>query len=315
MKNLKVVFMGTPNFAVPVLKTLIENTTVVLVVSQPDALVGRKKILTPSPVKQLAIENNIDVFTPSKIREEYEKILEVNPDIIITCAYGQIIPKILLEAPLHSCINVHASLLPKYRGGSPISKSIINGDKETGITIMYMAEGMDDGDIIKQQKISIEDNDNVLTLSEKLSELGAKLLIETLPSILDKTCERIEQNEKDVTFAYVPKRQDELIDFNNSALDINNKVRGLYPNAYCLFDATEMKILKSEIVEKNYDGNIGEIVDVSKDAFFIKCENNTLKILEIKPFSKKQMTVKDYFNGIKKENLKGKCLNETEKEN
>lgn len=312
MKELKVVFMGTPEFAVPVLNTLIENTNVVLVVSQPDAPVGRKKILTPSPVKQVALNNNIEVFTPNKIREEYEKVLEVEPDIIITCAYGQIIPKILLEATNHKCINVHASLLPKYRGGSPISKSIINGDTVTGITIMYMAEGMDDGDIIRQDSIKIEDNDNILSLSEKLSELGAKLLIETLPSILDKSCMRIKQNESEVTFAYVPKRRDELIDFNDNALNIHNKVRGLYPNAYSLFDEKEMKILKTEVIEKNYEGKIGEIVEVSKDAFFIKCKNNILKVLEIKPFSKKQMLVKDYFNGIKKETLIGKCLNEKE---
>jgi len=313
MKDLKVIFMGTPEFAVPVLNKLIENTNVVLVVSQPDAPVGRKKILTPSPVKQVALENNIEVFTPYKIKEEYEKVLDVNPDIIITCAYGQIIPKILLDAPTHKCINVHASLLPKYRGGSPISKSIMNGDKNTGITIMYMAEGMDDGDIIKQESINIEEYDNILTLSEKLSKLGAKLLIETLPSILDKSCARIKQNESEVTFAYVSKRSDEFIDFNDCAFNIHNKVRGLYPNAYCLFDELEMKILKTEIIEKNYEGKIGEIVDITKDAFFIKCQTNTLKVTEIKPFSKKQMNVKDYFNGIKKENLIGKCLNEKEK--
>ena len=313
MKNLKVVFMGTPDFAVPVLEKLIENTNVVMVVSQPDAYVGRKKILTPSPVKQLALNNNIEVYTPNKIREEYEKILEVNPDIIITCAYGQIIPKVLLDTPIYKCINVHASLLPKYRGGSPISKAIMNGDKETGITIMYMAEGMDDGDIITQEIINIEENDNILTLSEKLSEIGAKLLIDSLPTILDGTCKRIKQNENDVTYAYVPKRSDEFLDFNDDALKLHNKVRGLYPNTYCLYDNTEMKILKTEVIEKNYSGNIGEIVEVTKDAFFIKCQTNTLKVLEIKPFSKKQMKVKDYFNGIKKENLIGKCLNEEKK--
>ena len=296
MKNLKVVFMGTPEFAVPVLNTLIENTNVILVVSQPDAPVGRKKILTPSPVKQVALENNIEVFTPNKIREEYDKILELNPDIIITCAYGQIIPKVLLDAPIHKCINVHASLLPKYRGGSPISKSIMNGDKETGITIMYMAEGMDDGDIITQEKIDITENDNILTLSNKLSELGAHLLIETLPSILDGNCNRIKQNENDVTFAYVPKRSDEYLNFNDDAINIHNKVRGLYPNSYCLFDGTEMKILKTEIIEKEYEGKVGEIVEVAKDAFFIKCRKKTLKVLEIKPFSKKQIMTKDYFN-------------------
>jgi len=313
MKNLKVVFMGTPTFAVPVLKTLIENTNVVLVVTQADALVGRKKILTPSPIKQVALENNIDVFTPNKIKEDYQKILEVNPDIIITCAYGQIIPKILLESPTHKCVNVHASLLPKYRGGSPISKSIINGDKETGITIMYMAEGMDDGDIITQKSLEILETDNIHTLSTKLSKLGSELLLDTLPSILNKTCNVTKQIESEVTFAFVPKRSDELLDFNENATNLHNKVRGLTPFTYCLFDGSEMKIIETKIVDKDYDGNIGEIVAVDKESFTIKCGQNALRVLEITPFSKKQMRVKDYFNGVKKENLLGKCLNEEEK--
>lgn len=312
MKDLNVVFMGTPEFAVPVLKRLIKNTNVVLVVTQPDAYVGRKKIITPSPIKVEAENNNIEVFTPIKIKEDYQKIIDINPDIIITCAYGQIIPKILLDYPEHKCINVHASLLPKYRGGSPISKSIINGDSKTGITIMYMAEGMDDGDIIKQKSIKILDTDNIHTITQKLSELGANLLLETLPSILNKTCTRIKQNENEVTFAYVPKRSDELLNFNDNALNVHNKIRGLTPFTYCLFDGKEMKIIESNYLEKEYAGKIGEIVDVDKNSFTIKCAKGSLQILEIIPFSKKQMKVKDYFNGIKKESLLGKCLNEEE---
>lgn len=314
MKKLKVVFMGTPEFAVPVLEKLIETTDVSLIVTQPDAPVGRKKVLTPSPIKLKALENNIEVFTPDKIKMDYQKVLDVNPDIIITCAYGQIIPKILLEAPLHKCINVHASLLPKYRGGSPISKCLINGDKETGITIMYMAEGMDDGDIIRQKVIEILDNDNIHTLSNKLSILGANLLIETLPSILDKTCNRIPQIEENVTFAFVPKREDELLDFNDTAINLHNKVRGLTPFTYCTLDNQEMKIIETEVVEKDYEGLNGEIVEVDKNSFTIKCEKKALKVLELTPFSKKQMKVKAYFNGIKKETLLGKCLNEKEKQ-
>lgn len=310
MKKLKVVFMGTPDFAVPVLKTLIENTNVILVVTQPDALVGRKKVLTPSPVKLTALENNIEVFTPIKIREDYQKIIEAKPDIIITCAYGQIIPKVLLDLPHHKCVNVHASLLPKYRGGSPISKSIMNGDKITGITIMYMAEGMDDGNIIAQETIDILENDNIHSLSEKLSVLGANLLLKTLPSILEGTCSSIQQNEKEVTFAYTPKRSDELIDFNNDALDIHNKVRALTPYTYCMFDEKEMKIVASVFIPEEKEGKIGEIIAVDKESFTVKCSKGSLKILEIIPFSKKQMKVKDYFNGIKKETLLGKCLNE-----
>ena len=159
MKNKKVVFMVTPLFSVPVLEMLIENTNVVLVVTQPDSFVGRKKELKYPPVKECAIKHNIPVFQPTKIRNEYEEILKYNPDIIITCAYGQIIPSILLDTPRYHAINVHASLLPKLRGGSPLHRAIINGYKETGITIMYMAPGMDDGDIITQKSIKIEETD------------------------------------------------------------------------------------------------------------------------------------------------------------
>lgn len=313
MKNLKVVFMGTPDFAVPVLEKLIEKTNVVLVVSQPDAPIGRKKILTPSPVSMLAQEHNIEVFKPRKICEEYHKIIDIKPDIIITCAYGQIIPKILLDLPKHNCVNVHASLLPKYRGGSPIGKSIMNGDTESGITIMYMAEGMDDGDIIKQESIKILDDDDIHSLSKKLSVLGADLLIETLPSILDGSCDRIIQNELEVTFAFTPKRSDELIDFNDNALNIHNKIRALTPYTYCNFDGKEMKIIKSSYINEDKKGKIGEIISVDKDSFTIKCNKGLLKVLEIKPFSKNQMKVRDYFNGVKKESLIGMCLNDEEK--
>lgn len=310
MKNLKVVFMGTPEFAVPVLEKLIENTNVKLVVSQPDAYIGRKKILTPSPIKSLAIENNIETFTPYKIKEDYEKIIEVNPDIIITCAYGQIIPKVLLDLPKYKCINVHASLLPKYRGGSPIGKSIMEGDDQTGITIMYMAEGMDDGDIIKQKSINILDEDNIHTLSNKLSVLGAELLIETLPNILDGTFKQIKQDETKVTYAYTPKRSDELIDFNDNSKNIHNKIRALTPYTYCLLDGKEMKIVSSIFLNDNPSGEIGQIVAVDKESFTVKCQEGTLKILEIIPYSKKQMKVRDYFNGVKKETLIGRYLNE-----
>lgn len=308
MKDLKVVFMGTPEFAVPVLNALIENTNVVLVVSQPDAPVGRKKILTPSPVKQLALDNDIEVFTPNKIREEYERVLEVNPDIIITSAYGQIIPKILLDAPTHKCINVHASLLPKYRGGSPISKSIMNGDKNTGITIMYMAEGMDDGNIIKQEKIKIEDSDNINTLSDKLSSVGAKLLIDTLPSIIDGTCENIKQNEDEVTFAYTIKRSDEQLDFSKSYKEIFNKVRAILNRSYFILNGVEYKVVGVRFESKQSE--VGKINNIYKDGIGIGCSDGEVVITEFIPAGKKQMLVSSYLNGIDKNKLVGSIVNE-----
>ena len=213
MKDKRVVFMGTPEFSIPVLEMLIENTNVVMVVTKPDSYVGRHHELKFPPIKEVAIKHNIEVFQPQKIRNDYKKILECNPDIIITCAYGQIIPKELLFTPKYKAINVHASLLPKLRGGSPLHRAIINGYDKTGITIMYMAEGMDDGDIITQESVIIDENDDVGVIHDKLSILGKDLLLKTLPSIFDKTNKRFKQDEKEVTYAYNIKREEEKIDF------------------------------------------------------------------------------------------------------
>ena len=177
----RAVFMGTPEFAKVILEGLVKYVDVVLVVSQPDSFVGRKKVLTKSPVKEYAEKLNIPVFTPNKIKEDYQRIIDANPDIIITCAYGQIVPKVVLESPKYGSINVHASLLPKLRGGAPIHHAIIDGEKETGITIMYMDEYLDSGDIISQSKTTISDNDTLDTLSERLANMGSSLLQETLP--------------------------------------------------------------------------------------------------------------------------------------
>lgn len=308
MKDLKVVFMGTPEFACPVLKKLIEETNVTLVVTQPDAPVGRKKILTPSPIKVLAENNNIEVFTPNKIREDYKRIVEENPDIIITCAYGQIIPASLLDLPKYKCVNVHASLLPKYRGGAPIHKAIMNGDETAGITIMYMAEGMDDGNIIKQESIPLLDSDNLITLSDKLSDLGANLLIDTLPSILNGTNESIPQDETKVTFAYTIKRSDELIDFNNNYKTIFNKVRALVDRSYFVLNDVEYKVVSVRFDSKS--SSINTINSIYKDGIGIGCLDGEVVITEFIPAGKKRMQVSAYLNGIKKESLIGVKVNE-----
>ena len=308
MKDLKVVFMGTPEFAVPVLNELIKNTNVVMVVTQPDAYVGRKKILTPSPIKQVALQNNIKVVTPNKIREEYQEIVDINPDIIITCAYGQIIPKILLDLPKYKCINVHASLLPKYRGGAPIHAALLNGDDKTGITIMYMDEGMDDGDIIKNEEVLILDSDNINTLSDKLSKLGARLLMDTLPSIIEGKINRVKQNIDEVTFAYIIKRKDEIIDFNNIYKDISNKVRALMPRSYFLINGIEYKVVSVRF--ENKKGEIGKINNIYKDGIGIGSIDGEVVITEFIPSGKKQMLVSSYLNGIDKNKLVGVSVNE-----
>ena len=311
MKDIRVVFMGTPDFAVPVLKKLIENTNVVLVVTQPDAPVGRKRVLTPSPVALVAEENNIEVFKPEKVKNEYEYILNKKPDIIITCAFGQIIPKQILDYPEYGCINVHASLLPKYRGANPIQQCIYNGEKKTGITIMYMDETLDTGNIIHAKELTIEDNDTLGTLSDKLSELGAELLISTLPKIIDGTNFSIPQDNDEATYVSILKREDERLDFNKTAKEVYNHIRSLNPSplANIVIDGEEWKILESRIGEST-SGETGVITNVYKDAFGIKCSDKEVLITKIKPAGKKEMLVRDFFNGYKKENLINKKVGE-----
>lgn len=304
MKNKKVIFMGTPEFAVPILQMLIENTEVILVVTQPDKEVGRKKEKKFSPIKELALKNNIEVFQPIKIREDYEYILSKNPDIIITCAYGQIIPNALIETPEYSAINVHASLLPKLRGGAPIHHAIIDGYDKTGITIMYMSSKMDAGDIISQKEITINDKDNVGTLHDKLSKIGTELLKETLPLIFEQKNERIKQNEEEVTFGYNITREEEKIDFNKTAEQVYNQIRGLnpFPLAYAILNEEETKIIEANINEKTI-GKVGKITEITKNSIIVKCKDKSIEITKIKPFGKRIMEVKDYLNGIKKEAL------------
>ena len=304
MKDKKVVFMGTPEFAVPILEMLIENTKVVLVVTQPDKEVGRKKEIKYTPVKELAIKNNIEVFQPTKIKEDYKYILEKEPNIIITCAYGQIIPNELIETPQYKAINVHASLLPKLRGGAPIHHAIIDGYEKTGITIMYMSSKMDAGDIISQKEIKIEEKDNVGVLHDKLSKIGTELLKETLPTIFENKNERIKQDENKVTFGYNITREEEKIDFNKTSKQVYNQIRGLnpFPLAYAILNGEETKIIEAKINDST-SGNTGQITNITKESIIVKCKDKSIEITKIKPFGKRIMEVKEYLNGVKKETL------------
>lgn len=312
MKDLNVIFMGTPEFSVNILNSLLSNTNVIAVVTKPDKLVGRKQELTESAVKKVALENKIKVIQPTKIREEYQSIIDLNPDIIITCAYGQFLPKEILDYPKYGCINVHSSLLPKLRGGAPIHKAIIDGYTTTGITIMYMGAKMDNGDIISQKSIEIDKTDNVATLHDKLSLLGAELLMETLPNIISGQVNRIVQNEEEVTFAYNITREDEHIDFNKTKIEVFNQIRGLnpWPVAYATLDDEEIKIFEVIIGENLYnEKSNGEIVKLYKDGLGIKVSDGEIILKTIKPSGKKKMSVKDYINGFKeKNNLIGKVF-------
>ena len=280
------------------------------VVTQTDKPIGRSGKVAYSPIKKLALEHDILVLQPNKIRESYQDIIDLEPNIIITCAYGQILPKELLDYPKYGCINVHASLLPKLRGGAPIHRAILDGYKKTGITIMYMAPGMDDGDIITQSEVEITDEDTASTLSSKLNTLGAKLLLETLPSILEETNTRTEQNPDEVTFAPIIKKEDEQLDFSRSAKEVYNKIRGLnsFPGAYTMLEGKRIKVWESRIANDYFAENLdGEIVKIYDDGIGIKVSNGVIVLTLIQPEGKGKMQAKAYLNGIK-ENLVGKVL-------
>lgn len=311
MKDVRVVFMGTPFFSVPTLEALIEVYNVVGVVTQPDKEVGNVGIKS-SPIKDVAVKHGIKVIQPDKIRNNYYDVIELKPDLIITCAYGQIIPKQILDYPKFGCLNVHASLLPKLRGGAPIHRAIIDGYSKTGITIMYMSEKMDTGDIISQLSTDITDNDNVGTLHDRLSIMGKTLLIDTLPDIISGNITRIKQVEEDATFAWNIKREDERIDFSKSKREVFNKVRGLapWPVAYCIFYAKICKVWSATIGENYYnEGILGEIVKIYDNGIGVKVANGEIIFTEIQLEGKRRMTVKEYLNGIQdKQSLIGKIF-------
>lgn len=310
MNQTKIIFMGTPDFSVPVLEGLIKNYEVVLVVTQPDKKVGRKHTLTFSPVKQLALNNQIPVFQPEKIRDDYEPILKANPDLIITCAYGQIIPESILNIPTMGAFNVHASLLPKYRGGAPIHKCLINGEKETGVTIMYMDKGMDTGDMVAKKHYTILNEDNVGTLHEKLSILGRDLLLEVLPDIINKTNKRFPQNHEEATYAYNIKREEERLDFFKKGEEVINHIRGLnpWPLANFLVNDEEYKALEATFTPLPQT-TPNKVVDIKKDSIGISVLDGIVYLKKIKPYGKKAMDVKDFLNGVKKEEVNNWIIN------
>lgn len=311
MNKLRIIFMGTPEFSVNVLQGLISNYDVIGVVTQPDKEVGRKHEIKFSPVKELALKNDIRVFQPIKIKEDYADIVKLNPDMIVTCAYGQLIPKVLLDLPKYGCINVHASLLPKLRGGAPIHKAIINNYTRTGVTIMYMVEKMDAGDIISQIDTPIYPNDDVGILHDRLSEMGTKLLLDTIPNIISGNINPIKQKDEEVTYAWNITREEEKIDFSKDTIDIYNQIRGLnpWPGAYAILDGNVVKIYKSRISESFFttkkDGEIGKLYD---DGIGISTHDGEIIITELQFAGKRKMSAKEYLNGVKPENLIGKVF-------
>ncbi|PTJ83426.1 methionyl-tRNA formyltransferase [Mammaliicoccus sciuri] len=298
----KIVFMGTPDFSTGILEMLIEEHEVIAVVTQPDRPVGRKKVLTPPPVKKVAVEHNIPVYQPEKLNHspELEEIINLQPDLIVTAAFGQLLPKSLLDAPKYKAVNVHASLLPKYRGGAPIHYAVMNGEKKTGVTIMYMAEKLDAGNIISQDEIDIKENDTVGDVHDQLAVLGTALLKRTLPTIFNGTNDSIPQDESLVSFASNISREDERIDWTQDAESIHNHIRGLspWPVAYTTMNDKNMKLWRSEIV-RNVKGSPGEIVETTKSAIIVATgSEDGVALTEIQLAGKKRVQTRDYLSGL-----------------
>ena len=308
MDKKKIVFMGTPKFAVPVLEMLIEKYGVDLVITQPDKKVGRKKVLTAPPVKILAEEKGIRVLQPEKISGDEDvlaELKELNPDIIITAAYGQLVPETILEIPKYKCINVHGSLLPKLRGGAPIQYSILEDHRKTGITIMYMVKKLDAGDMISKVEVDILDSDNYESLHDKLSIAGRDLLKETLPNIFTGNIAPEKQDDSLATFARNILREDEKIDWNKSARQIFNQIRALdpTPGAFTYLDENVLKIWNSEVVdlEENFSSKkVGTIIKQDKKHIYLRCgENTVLKVKELQISGKKRMPVVNFLSNKK----------------
>lgn len=307
MKNIKVIFMGTPEFGVPLLKELINIYNVILVVCQPD--VPNKKV---SPIKQVALDNGIQLFQPEDIRNDFQAIVDLHADIIVTCAYGQILPRPVLDAARFGCVNVHASLLPKLRGGAPIHRAIMNGDSVTGITIMFMNERMDAGPIIRQKEVEIAFTDNVGTLHDRLSIIGRDLMLETLPDIISGNIEPQKQDESQATYAPIIERKDEHIKFDISKREIYNKVRALnpFPGAYCILESRILKVWNTRISDEVYSDKFdGEIVRLYEDGIGVKVNNGEIVLTEVQLEGRKRMKASDFLNGLKnKELLIGKIF-------
>ena len=312
-----VVFMGTPEFAVPILQSLIDNPEydIQAVLTQPDHHIGRKRTLHQSPVKELAEQYNIEVLQPAKLSKspEMEKIINLQPDLMITAAYGQFLPTKLLSAAKIAAINVHGSLLPKYRGGAPIQYSIINDDKETGVSIMYMVKKMDAGDIISQRSIPIEDTDDSGTMFKKLSLLGRDLLLETLPKLISGDVNPVAQDPDKVVFSPNITSEQEQIDFRLPARLIDAKVRGLRPAPLgnMIIDGLRTKIYDVTPLEEKTDLEPGKVVRVTKHQLVIAAgDGTTYQINKLKPAGKKAMDITSYLNGHKNITEGGQVVSE-----
>ncbi|MGG3282640.1 methionyl-tRNA formyltransferase [Paenibacillus solani] len=303
---MNIVFMGTPAFAVPSLDMLLaEGYSIAAVVTQPDRPQGRKKVLTPTPVKEAALRHGIPVLQPQRLRspEAVAELAEYKPDLIITAAYGQILPKSVLDMPTLGCLNVHGSLLPAYRGGAPIQRSIINGESVTGITLMYMAEGLDTGDMIAKAEVPIQDDDTAGTLFEKLSKVGAELLLRELPRLLQGKVEAEPQDESKATYAPNLTRDDEKIDWSRTSREIYNQIRGLVPysGGFTLWNGDVFKVWEAanpgSVQASSSEEQPGTVLKLDDKGIVVRTGDGTLTLLTVQPSGKKAMDAAQFVRG------------------
>ena len=298
---MKAVFMGTPEFAVPTLQALIDHHEVLAVVTQPDKQRGRGKKMQFPPVKEKAVEYDIPVYQPQRARDEefIEELKNLNPDVIVVVAYGQILPESILNIPKYGCINVHGSLLPKYRGAAPIQWAVLDGEEKTGITTMYMEKGLDTGDMIDKAEVVLDKKETAGSLHDKLMVLGADLLLETLKKLEDGTAVREKQNDEESCYAKMLSKDMGQIDFTKSAREIECLIRGMnpWPSAYTDWNGKVMKIWEAGVLDENTDAKPGTIVKVEKDSFSVQTGDGLLKVLALQIPGKKRMEADAFLRG------------------
>jgi len=301
-KDINMVFMGTPDLAATVLSALLENGYAVsAVVTQPDKPKGRGKSMACSPVKELAVENGIPVLQPERAKDEafIDELRAFKPDIIVVAAYGKILPKAILDMPKYGCINVHTSLLPDYKGAAPIQWAVLNGEKETGVTIMYMDEGCDTGDIISAERIAIASDETGGGLHDKLAVLGGELLVRTLPSILDESCTRTPQEKGVGRYVSIIDKSLGNLDFSRPAVELERYIRGLdpWPCAFTKLEGKILKLWKAYVIPEQTEERPGTVLAGDKKALRVATGSGILAITELQPEGKRRMKTEEYLNG------------------
>ena len=307
--NLKLVFMGTPEISAYVFEKMIQDGYhFVGLVAQPDHPVGRKGIIEKVPTKVIAEKYNIPVFQPEKIRLDYSFMNDIKPDLVITLAYGQIVPQGFLDIPRLGCLNLHGSLLPKYRGASPVQSVLINNEKVTGVTLMEMVKAMDAGRMYAKKEIEISEDDNATSLFNKVKEAASELVLESLPLYINGELKGEEQDENAVTFCSIIKPEQEKLDLNLSAQELVGWIRGLSdePGAYLYINNLKLKIYKAKVVDKTVTAEVGEIIKADKNGLYMQAKDGVISLLEVQKEGKKRMDYRSFING--NQNLLGQKL-------